>query len=625
VTNIRLQSRKSGTKVAALLTSALLLVVGFFAAAPASADTYPDGYPKWGATSESVDGYRVYAGGEGGVLTRLHPVFFGPTESPELAYCVELTVGTQPGKPLDVIDWDSFPGNNHFKANAGKVTWIVFNSFPEISLEAFAAQAGIPGLTAEEAITGTQAAIWTLTEGPTVYTYRGLTGDVPAGAEARVGTLVDYLTGEANTGLPETQAPSVEMTPSSQAGQAGELVGPVTITASADTVAVSITGDHMLVTRDGLPVDLNRVPTGTELFLDVPADAPAGSVTLTATLAGSVSTGLLVTPEPRGQTIMVATTNSTTVSAQSVLTWAAVPRIATWAADAVDGDEFLPQDGPATVIDTVRYEGLVPGTEYEVRGELMIHDGEEGTPSGITATKTFTPTEADGTVELTFEVPADMLRGEQVVVFESLYADDVLVTVHADIDDANQTVYRPDLATDAYDQEDKDKSLAAGGGTVSDDVAYSGLVVGETYVVRGELVDQATGEGTGIVSEATFTAEASSGIVTLDFEVPESQAGNTLVVFERLYLAGGEAEGEDEVLLAVHEDLEDARQTVVVQEGGELPSEETPSATPTPSPTGGESALPSTGVNDLTLAAGGALALLALGAGLVARRRVLSH
>ncbi len=46
------------------------------------------------------------------------------------------------------------------------------------------------------------------------------------------------------------------------------------------------------------------------------------------------------------------------------------------AADGADGDKEVTADGKATIVDTVKYTGLVPGTEYELQGTLM--DAETG-------------------------------------------------------------------------------------------------------------------------------------------------------------------------------------------------------------------------------------------------------
>ena len=52
----------------------------------------------------------------------------------------------------------------------------------------------------------------------------------------------------------------------------------------------------------------------------------------------------------------------------------------------------------------------------------------------------FTPESADGTVELTYTLDASTLAGTTIVVFETLYQDDVEIAAHADINDEAQTV-----------------------------------------------------------------------------------------------------------------------------------------------------------------------------------------
>src|SRR5690606_15001225 len=138
---------------------------------------------------------------------------------------------------------------------------------------------------------------------------------------------------------------------------------------------VTVTGDHPLVTTDGQPVDLAAVPTGVDLWFDVPADAPAGSASLTATVTGPESVGLLVTnTNPRTQTLMIARGDVTTRTADGAVTWQAKPRIETEALDQSDGDDYLAEDGEVTVVDTVTYAGLIPGETYRLEGELMIRN-----------------------------------------------------------------------------------------------------------------------------------------------------------------------------------------------------------------------------------------------------------
>ncbi len=622
--------RRTLRSVLALLVAGLLALAPALFTGPVQAFTFPDGYPKMGKASESVNGYSVKTASSS-VRTTLFPLYTeAGDKADQLAYCVEFTVNAQYDIGMNVGDWNSFPGENNFAESLEvreKVAWIVSHSYPQMSLDALRQASGISGLSEKAAIAGTQAAIWKLTDD---FVYRGLTSSAPNAATKQVGDLIAYLTGDANTRETESDAPQLTASGPDSAGVAGSRVGPFRFTASAPTVAVTVDPDYPLVDAEGKAIDATAVPAGTDFYLDVPASAGAGSATITASLTGPERVGMLVTnTDPRAQTLMIARSDQTEVTASALADWTDVPKIGTEARDGDDEDSFLPETGPATIVDTVAYQNLRPGTEYTVRGELMVRDGSaNGKPTGITAEKTFTPEEASGSVELTFEVPADVLRGEVVVVFERLYQDDQEVAVHTDIEDADQTVYRPAIDTDAYDftghdpdsDPDRDtlgKQLPATGGVLRDYVSYSGLRPGDTYRLRGTVMDQETGESTGITGMADFTPEESSGVAHMDFDIPAEHAGRTLVVFERLFLlpesadevpAGetrmrkfsSETDEPKEKELAKHEDLASARQTVTVSppptpepsesptpedtpEPSEAPSE-TPSETPSPEP-----------------------------------------
>lgn len=81
----------------------------------------------------------------------------------------------------------------------------------------------------------------------------------------------------------------------------------------------------------------------------------------------------------------------------------------------------------------------------------------------VTAETTFTPDHDHGTVDVTFTFDASLLAGQQVVVFETLYRLDKEITVHADIEDENQTieVIQPGVDTVAVDGFDGDKDVVA--------------------------------------------------------------------------------------------------------------------------------------------------------------------
>lgn len=94
------------------------------------------------------------------------------------------------------------------------------------------------------------------------------------------------------------------------------------------------------------------------------------------------------------------------------------------------------KDGVIT--DTVTYTNLIPGLEYELTGTLM--DKSSGNSMEISAMTKFTPKEANGTVEMKFEVDKDKVAGKSIVVFETLKLNGKVVAEHHDINDKDQTV-----------------------------------------------------------------------------------------------------------------------------------------------------------------------------------------
>ncbi len=574
--------------------AALIALVAATLVAPASIATakdFPSGYPKMGQSNESITGYAVGAGnGKYYYRTALFPVYTERgTTANQFAYCIELSVGTRYGTSLNVGGWNTFPGNNNFNKDSvaqEKIAWIVYNSYPNRELNELAEKAGISGkLTEKEAITATQAAIWSLSDSAPAETKFKYTGFLAEGNKTpspdqkeRVDGLFDYLTGSANTGRPEVLTPSLDISGPAEAGKAGTRVGPIVIDASEDFVTVTTDTNYTVVDADGNPVDLAAVPGNTALYIDVPAEATAGSATVTVSLTGSRYTGHLLTgAKHRTQSLVISRSESVQESKTVRVDWKRGPSLTTTARSGETGKEiggnskFLIANNEATVIDVVEYAGLTPGVEHELHGELMVRDGDQAVSTGVTASTTFTPTEESGTVELTFTIDAAELNGNVIVAFERVLVNGQEIAAHTDIFDEGQTVYRPAIETDASDLADSDQVLDPTGGTLRDRITYEGLRVGSKYVARGVIMDQATGESTGIIAETKFKAATPNGVVYVDFEVPEGHAGQTLVVFEELYLVkdgkkSGAKQPSEDVLVAVHADIQDARQTVTVAE-----------------------------------------------------------
>ncbi|MES9700658.1 VaFE repeat-containing surface-anchored protein [Bacillus sp. JJ927] len=119
------------------------------------------------------------------------------------------------------------------------------------------------------------------------------------------------------------------------------------------------------------------------------------------------------------------------------------PSIKTTATNKADGSKELDATKSVTIQDKVEYKDLIVGKEYVVKGKLMdkatnkplLVDGKE-----VTAESKFTAKEKNGSITLDFTFNASALQGKEVVVFEELYQDNVLVAIHVDIEDKGQTV-----------------------------------------------------------------------------------------------------------------------------------------------------------------------------------------
>ena len=217
-----------------------------------------------------------------------------------------------------------------------------------------------------------------------------------------------------------------------------------------------------------------------------------------------------------------------------------IPEIHTTATDKVTGDHDGVVAKETTVLDEVFYTNLIPGKEYTVSGKLMVKEtGEPLTVDGkeVTAEKTFVAEEVDGSIILEFTFDSSALAGKKIVAFEDVIYEGISIGTHEDLTDEDQTISYPEIHTTAVNGTDGSKTMVLGTNvTLVDTVTYKGLTAGKTYVVKGTIMDKASGEPIGVTAETTFTAEAADGSVevTFTFDTTKLQ-GKTLVVFETMY------------------------------------------------------------------------------------------
>lgn len=323
------------------------------------------------------------------------------------------------------------------------------------------------------------------------------------------------------------------------------------------TLMLKSTGEPLLVDGEPVTAEVEFIP-----------EEPTGFVELTFTFDGRSLAGdsIVAFESLTRDGIEVATHADIEDDDQTIEM--VKPEIGTQATDGLDGDHVVIKDSEVTIIDTVEYTNLIPGKTYIMHGTLM--DKSTGEPlmignEPVTAELEFTPTEANGAVELEFTFDGSALTEGELVAFESLTKDDIEVASHVDIEDGDQTVtvVKPEIGTQACDKADGDKYLdPVENVTIVDRVEYKNLIPGKAYFMTGILMDKSTGEplmidGKTVESPLEFTPVDADGYVEMEFTFDASALeGKDIVVFESLTKEGIE--------VATHTDINDESQTVHV-------------------------------------------------------------
>ena len=281
-----------------------------------------------------------------------------------------------------------------------------------------------------------------------------------------------------------------------------------------------------------------------------------------------------------------------------------VPEGRTQVVDSETKDQIAMPDEEVTVIDTLVYKNLIPGTTYTVKGRVMrkndasevpsvlkeasfkeVHEGEgqegsSGTISVADNVVTFTPDQEDGFLELTFAFNGSELKGEDTVIFERVYHNGAEVIVHENIDDEPQTVHLPDGSTEAADPDTDDRTMMAGGDvTIRDRFYYENLIPGDEYVIHGkvmlkpedgkeaqELEARMVDADGNEVEEWVFTPSEKNGSEDIYFVInSDGLAGRSVVMFETLEFINPEL--ETRTVIVIHEDIDDEEQTVHFPDG----------------------------------------------------------
>jgi TQXA domain-containing protein len=323
-------SMLSYARTGAVLTGvAAVLVV---AAVPAGADA-ASGLVDRGA---DLPGYTVDVGDD--VFAELETSLIGlKLEDGTVlgTYCVEINTEIDEQQEMVERPWEEFPVvDSPFNENQARINWVLHNGFPvrEVAeLNAALTQAGVEladELDEREAVTATQAAVWHFSDGTDLDRQNPLPGDESSDAAAAdVLAMYDFLTGDANVGKGEQPTAALGIEPDTLVGGAGERIGPFTVstTAEATELTAELPEGVRLTDADGNDLDPGQVRNGTQVFVDVPADAPAGEATFEVSALAVVETGRLFVGanyyEEPTQGLIVAQAQESRVSASAKASW----------------------------------------------------------------------------------------------------------------------------------------------------------------------------------------------------------------------------------------------------------------------------------------------------------------
>ncbi|MEO3842198.1 MULTISPECIES: thioester domain-containing protein [unclassified Streptomyces] len=325
MTSVRRPSHRRSARLTAAVLAAGLATAGAIAgAAPAAAQDAP---PANGATATlgglTIKDTAIVDGGKeiGAGLFEMAVDEGGTIQT----YCIDFGNPTQPEAKYQEVPWSASSLQNN--PDAGKINWILQNSYPQVDdLSALAAAAGAGELTENTAAAGTQIAIWRFSDKVNV-----------EAKDPEAEKLADYL--EAGAEAIEEPAPSLNLGPTAVSGKSGEKLGPVTVNTDAAEASLSLSPEAesagvKVVDADGKA--LTSASDGAEVFLDVPAGTPDGSATLTAQATTQVPVGRAfagVGEHAKSQTQILAGSSDTTVTAQATANWASEGPIPALSAD----------------------------------------------------------------------------------------------------------------------------------------------------------------------------------------------------------------------------------------------------------------------------------------------------
>ena len=259
------------------------------------------------------------------------------------------------------------------------------------------------------------------------------------------------------------------------------------------------------------------------------------------------------------------------------------PEIGTTFTDLQTQEHQIPAGRIVEVVDSVSFANLHVGETYSLTcflydkttGEqLQYSDG-----TYVTGSREFIPQTESGTIDVTFTIDtSDLIVNVfaydegHLVAFEYLRsASGILIGGHTEIDDLDQYNWVPTpppprtLLLD--DQTGTHEGVIGSAVPMTDTLWFEGLNIGESYQIRGSIVDRDNPARVYATAVVDFVAQARTDSVQIHYTVDTSEVceGNReayLVCFEEIWQLDTQNTGRGEVMLTRHADVRDQDQII---------------------------------------------------------------
>ncbi|MFI5533322.1 Cys-Gln thioester bond-forming surface protein [Kitasatospora sp. NPDC051853] len=231
-------------------------------------------------------------------------------------YCIDLRNATKPEADYTETGWASTSLADK-PTQAGKILWILKNSFPQVDEKKLSETSGIAGLTKEDAAVATQSAIWRLSDG---------LNTTPMNNE-KAAKLTEYLSQKA-VKLEEPK-PTLSLSPTAVSGKVNDLLGPITVTSNGSVVnleADAAGAKAGLTITDNAGKEIKTAKSGDKIYAKLPAGTKPGTADIKATTpSAEVSVGRAFVGVGKdnlhSQTLILAGSEPVKAAANVSVTW----------------------------------------------------------------------------------------------------------------------------------------------------------------------------------------------------------------------------------------------------------------------------------------------------------------